>query len=1402
MRYNTIELSASDYVLTNAASGELLITNASSLAQKTLSITGTGPTSSIIASTFNWRNRIFEVTGSTTHALNVVFQGLAIEGGHAQNAGAVGGNAALGGGLLIENAAVTLNNVFVQNNQAQGAIGGTGAAGHSGGHAGGPGGNGHNAGGGGIYLASGTLRLFGDTISNNEALGGPGGEGGKGGGQGPKGAAGVTGGEGGAGGDGGNATGGGVFAAGGAVVLANDTFKSNQAIGGPGGQGGSGGSGGRGEPSAMPPVAGKRGGLGGAGGQGGSAGGGAIYLAVGSLSVTFATFQSNSATGGAGGLGGTGGPGTAEIAGTTGIFGGSGTLPGLTGLTGLLGGQGGPGGSGGPGGNGGAASGGAIFVAGGTLTLGFSTLAANDAVGGAGGIGGRGGTAGFGGVTALGLPVGDVAGGGGTGGTGGSAHGGGFRVAGGTVVLLGDTLNGNSAKGGAGGTGGLGGSGPIALVFGGTGIVTGTGGGGGGGGGTTSLGFGGSGINSAGPGGAGGNGANGYGGGFYVSGGALTLANATVADNTADAGSSGSGGKGGHAGTGNLTGGPGIPGSPGSSFGGGAYVGGGTVNLFNSTIALNIQNGTGSGGGVVQAAGTVTAVSTLFGGNGAVDYSGNITATDCLFQTAPTGTVTGSGNIDGKDPLLATAGLQSNGGPTQTIALQATSPAIDKGANPQGLLTDQRGFSPRTGSGGTDIGAYQHDAASDTQHPTAILQATNVTGSNAASLNPYAFTITFTDNVGIAAASLSGIVVDVVPPGAIAPITATLQKSVAVGKTDAYGDAQSFVVTFEITPPGGAWTPTDNGTYSVTLGGTSVIDPSGNAVPLGSLGTFTVAASPPSPPATASFVGTDMSTKGNWIGVYGTEGYDVVGSGVSNPTYATITPSGQSLYTWTPAPASSATQALEVPPTGASRIASVWYSATSFTVDVNVATGHSYDLELYFLDYDARGRAETVTLSDANTSVVLNTQTVSNFVNGEYLSWTITGNVLITFTRTAGANAVVSGLFFDPSGSPPPPTATASFVGSDTSTKGNWIGVYGTEGYDVVGSGVSNPTYATITPSGQSLYTWTPAPASSATQALEVPPTGASRIASVWYSATSFTVDVNVATGHSYDLELYFLDYDAKGRAETVTLSDANTSVVLNTQTVSNFVNGEYLSWTITGDVLITFTRTAGANAVVSGLFFDPSGSPPPPTATASFVGTDTSTKGNWIGVYGTEGYDVVGSGVSNPTYATITPSGQSLYTWTPAPASSATQALEVPPTGASRIASVWYSATSFTVDVNVATGHSYDLELYFLDYDAKGRAETVTLSDANTSVVLNTQTVSNFVNGEYLSWTITGDVLITFTRTAGANAVVSGLFFDPAPTGSVQSTSLAAPSARRINYHLCKTRHHDIFGAHRHAAK
>ncbi len=114
-----------------------------------------------------------------------------------------------------------------------------------------------------------------------------------------------------------------------------------------------------------------------------------------------------------------------------------------------------------------------------------------------------------------------------------------------------------------------------------------------------------------------------------------------------------------------------------------------------------------------------------------------------------------------------------------------------------------------------------------------------MTGANAASLNPYTFTLTFTDNVAVEAASLPGALVQVIEPGG-APIAATVVGSTTSGTSDAVGDAGSIVVTYQITPPGGSWTAADDGTYTVTLGGAPVTDLAGNAVASGAVGTFSV----------------------------------------------------------------------------------------------------------------------------------------------------------------------------------------------------------------------------------------------------------------------------------------------------------------------------------------------------------------------------------------------------------------------------------------------------------------------------------------------------------------------------------------------------------------------------------
>ena len=84
--------------------------------------------------------------------------------------------------------------------------------------------------------------------------------------------------------------------------------------------------------------------------------------------------------------------------------------------------------------------------------------------------------------------------------------------------------------------------------------------------------------------------------------------------------------------------------------------------------------------------------------------------------------------------------LANNGGPTPTIALGAGSPAVDAGANPAGLTTDQRGpgFPRVRRRRPPDIGAFEGilDAPAATGGPFA-----NVT---AAGGTTYTFTVTYT----------------------------------------------------------------------------------------------------------------------------------------------------------------------------------------------------------------------------------------------------------------------------------------------------------------------------------------------------------------------------------------------------------------------------------------------------------------------------------------------------------------------------------------------------------------------------------------------------------------------------------------------------------------------------------
>jgi len=209
--------------------------------------------------------------------------------------------------------------------------------------------------------------------------------------------------------------------------------------------------------------------------------------------------------------------------------------------------------------------------------------------------------------------------------------------------------------------------------------------------------------------------------------------------------------------------------------------GGSLIRLFNVTAALDVRNLTivdwhGVSGGAIRNAGTLSVTNSTFSGNsagasggGALFSGGTARLTNCTlsdnggatvicFPCGPVPGGCGGGGpvtvtntiiaestgwsctwvwnlIDGGhnlqfpdtscgatipslDPLLDPAGLQDNGGPTQTIALLPGSPAINAGdpdvcAKPPVNGIDQRGFArPGTGHTQCSIGAYEADAFS------------------------------------------------------------------------------------------------------------------------------------------------------------------------------------------------------------------------------------------------------------------------------------------------------------------------------------------------------------------------------------------------------------------------------------------------------------------------------------------------------------------------------------------------------------------------------------------------------------------------------------------------------------------------------------------------------------------
>jgi len=171
-----------------------------------------------------------------------------------------------------------------------------------------------------------------------------------------------------------------------------------------------------------------------------------------------------------------------------------------------------------------------------------------------------------------------------------------------------------------------------------------------------------------------------------------------------------------------------ITGNSAATIGGGIYETGGTLTCVNVTIAGNSAGQGGTGGGLEVDGGAAvidnTIVALNVSGNGAhgnpsdiaVNSPGTLSGSYNLIGTGGSGGL--ADGVNGNQVGVANPGLgplANNGGPTETMALLAGSPAIDKGkASISGVSVptlDQRGAQrgPMAINAGPvpDVGAYE-----------------------------------------------------------------------------------------------------------------------------------------------------------------------------------------------------------------------------------------------------------------------------------------------------------------------------------------------------------------------------------------------------------------------------------------------------------------------------------------------------------------------------------------------------------------------------------------------------------------------------------------------------------------------------------------------------------------------
>lgn len=174
----------------------------------------------------------------------------------------------------------------------------------------------------------------------------------------------------------------------------------------------------------------------------------------------------------------------------------------------------------------------------------------------------------------------------------------------------------------------------------------------------------------------------------------------------------------------------------------------------------------------------------------------------------------------------------------------------------------------------------------------------------------------------------------------------------------------------------------------------------------------------------------------------------------------------------------------------------------------------------------------------------------------------------------------------------------------------------------------------------------------------------------------------------------------------------------------------------------------------------------------------DTYTRGSWVGAYGKDGAVVYGdTGVTDYTNSFVTARVSGAILNVVADTSKDLDALQQQSNHSSRLAAQLTAAGPITLDLDFTGTASHRVSLYQADLDGRAGKQTITLIDPDTGDVIATYTTGNLQTGEYQTFEINPPtnsdgtlassyrVRMVITPSTGSNAVLNGLFFDPATT-------------------------------------